>query len=369
MPQSSRKMIFHIPADLDENAVSASGIRPLKMIKGFEKAGFYVEKVCGTASERKAKCSEIINKIKNGEKYDFCYSESSTMPTLLTDRHHLPLHPFTDFGFFKELKRHNIPIGLFYRDVYWAFDLYKKSVSTLKRVFAVHFYKYDLKQYDKFVDTLFLPSLKMLQYIPGGVKIPNVQPLPSGCEIYDQITEKNGRSGLNILYIGGITQPLYDLTPLIEAVRGRKMLNLTVICRKNEYDSMKDFYKMEYEPNISVIHGSGEIVKESYKNADVFANLRVFDEYLKFAMPFKLFETVSYGVPVVASPGTAVADFVESNGIGWVVEENFGEFLQKLAENRALIEEKRQNVLKKRYENTWEARALFVAKQLCGEKK
>ena len=142
------------------------------------------------------------------------------MPTLLTDRHHLPLHPFTDFGFFKELKRHNIPIGLFYRDVYWAFDLYKKSVSTLKRVFAVHFYKYDLKQYDKFVDTLFLPSLKMLQYIPGGVKIPNVQLLPSGCEIYDQITEKNGRSGLNILYIGGITQPLYDLTPLIEAVRG-----------------------------------------------------------------------------------------------------------------------------------------------------
>lgn len=369
MPQNSRKMIFHIPAALDENAVSASGIRPLKMIKGFKKAGFEVDAVSGNAMERKAKASEIINKIKNGEKYDFCYSESSTMPTLLTDRHHLPLHPFVDFGFFRELKRNNIPIGLFYRDVYWAFDLYKKSVPTLKRVFAVHFYKYDLKQYDRFVDTLFLPSLKMLQYIPGGVKIPNVQPLPSGCEIYDQITEKNGRSGLNILYIGGITQPLYDLTPLIEAVRGRKMLNLTVICRKNEYDSMKDFYKMESEPNISVIHGSGEIVKESYKKADVFANLRVFDEYLKFAMPFKLFETVSYGVPVVASPGTAVADFVENNNAGWVVDGNYGEFLQNLAENKELVEEKKKAVIKAIPENTWEARALFVAKQLCGEKK
>ena len=369
MPGKNKKMIFHIPVPLDENAVSASGIRPLKMIKGFKEAGFEVDVVSGNAKERKAKILEIVNKIKNGEKYDFCYSESSTMPTLLTDRHHLPLHPFVDFGFFKELKRNNIPIGLFYRDVYWAFDLYKKSIPTLKRVFAVHFYKYDLKQYDKFVDTLFLPSLKMLQYIPGGVKIPNVQPLPSGCEIYDQIEEKNGHSGLNILYIGGITQPLYDLTPLIEAVRGRKMLNLTVICRKNEYDSMKDFYKMESEPNISVIHGSGEIVKESYKKADVFANLRVFDEYLKFAMPFKLFETVSYCVPVVASPGTAVADFVENNNAGWVVDGNYGEFLQNLAENKELVEEKKEAVIKAIPENTWKARALFVAKQLCGEKK
>lgn len=368
MPQNSKKMIFHIPLFLDENAMSASGIRPLKMIKGFKDAGFDVEIVSGNAKERNVKTAEILKKIKNGEKYDFCYSESSTMPTLLTDRHHLPLHPFVDFGFFKDLKKNGIPIGLFYRDVYWTFDLYKKSVPALKRIFAYCFYKYDLRMYNKFVDTLFLPSLKMFNYIPGEVKVPDVKALPSGCEIYKNTEQKNDHEGLNILYVGGITAPLYDITPLVKAVTNRSMLHLTVICRKNEYDAMKNYYNMESVPNISVIHGRGDIVEECYKKADIFSIVRSFDEYLTFAMPFKLFEALSHGIPVVTSPGTAVSDFVESNDVGWIVDGNYGEFLQNLAENKELLEEKRKNVIKAIPENTWEARALSVAGQLCNRR-
>ena len=367
MPQSSRKMIFHIPLPLDENAMSASGIRPPKMLKGFEEAGFEVDAVTGNAEERKAKSLEILNKIKNGEKYSFCYSESSTMPTALTEKHHLPLHPFFDFAFFKELKKNGIPIGLFYRDIFWAFDLYKKSVSPLKRFFAYTFYKYDLKMYNKFVDVLFLPSVQMLNYIPFDMKIKNVCGLPSGCEVYELEQQKHDGEGLNILYIGGVTTPLYDITPLVEAVKNNRGLSLTVVCRKNEYDVMKNYYNMESVPNISVIHGRGDIVEDCYKKADVFSIVRSFDEYLTFAMPFKLFEAVSHGVPVVTSPGTSVADFVESNDVGWVVDGNYGDFLQKLAENKKLIEEKRKSVIKAIPENTWKARALFVAKQLSEE--
>ena len=363
MPQSNRKMIFHLPLFLDENAMSASGIRPLKMIQGFKDAGFEVDVVSGSALERKARAAEILKKIKNGEKYDFCYSESSTMPTLLTDTHHLPLHPFVDFGFFRELKKNGIPIGLFYRDVYWTFDLYKKSVSFLKRNFAYCFYKYDLRKYNELVDTLFLPSLKMRKYIPLEMTVPNVQALPSGCEIHENF-RRDEHEGFNILYIGGITPPLYDITPLVKGVTDRPMLHLTVVCRKNEYDAMKDYYNMESVGNISVVHGRGGIVEECYKKADVFAIVRSFDEYLTFAMPFKLFEAVSHNIPVLISPGTSAADFVESNDVGWVIDENYGEFLQKLAENRELLEEKRKNVIKAIPENTWEARALFVAKQL-----
>lgn len=369
MPQNSRKMIFHIPVALNENAVSASGIRPMKMVKGFKKAGFEVDVVSGNAIERKAKASEIIDKIKNGEKYDFCYSESSTMPTLLTEKHHLPLHPFLDFGFFKELKRNNIPIGLFYRDVFWAFDLYKKSVPLPKRLFALPFYKYDLKKYNELVDVLFLPSLRMKDAIPANIEIPKVLALPSGGEKVD-IGQNNGKhSGLSILYVGGIVPPLYDLTPLFEAVKKRPMLHLTVVCRKNEYETMKSYYNIESESNIEIVHGIGKIVDDCYSKADVFAILCAFYEYWRFAMPFKLIESLAHGVPVVTYSGTAVADFVESNDVGWIVDGNYGEFLQNLAENKELLEEKRKNVIKAIPENTWEARALFVAKQLCGEKK
>lgn len=78
-----------------------------------------------------------INKIKSlieaGEKFDFCYSESSTMPTLLTEKNHLPSHPFLDFSFFKYLKKNNIKIGLFYRDIHWMFDFYGKGLNPIKR--------------------------------------------------------------------------------------------------------------------------------------------------------------------------------------------------------------------------------------------
>ena len=369
MLRNNKKMIFHIPLTLNEKAASASGIRPLKMIKGFKDAGFEVDTVSGNANERKAKCSEILNKIKNGEKYDFCYSESSTMPTLLTDRHHLPLHPFTDFGFFRELKRNNIPIGLFYRDVFWAFDLYKKSVPLLKRLFALPFYKYDLKKYNELLDVLFLPSMKMLEAVPAKITVPEVFALPSGGEDNAVRKELSEENGLSILYVGGILPPLYDLTPLIEAVRGRENLKLTVVCRQNEYDAMKDSYKTEGEPNISIVHGIGEIVDKCYEKADVFAILCSFYEYWKFAMPFKLIESVSHGVPVVTYSGTAVADFVESNDVGWVLDGSYGEFLQKLADNRGLVERKRESVIAAIPKNTWEARALFVAEQLGGVKK
>ena len=96
-----KRMIFHVPNYIDLEAKSGSNIRPIKMINAFKEIGYDVDVVMGYASERKSKIKEIKNNIKNGVKYDFLYSESSTMPTLLTEKNHLPTHPFLDFSFFK----------------------------------------------------------------------------------------------------------------------------------------------------------------------------------------------------------------------------------------------------------------------------
>ena len=63
---------------------------------------------------------------------NFLYSESSTMPTSLTEPHHMPTHPFLDFSFFYFCKRNGIKIGLFYRDIYWKFEIYKEKVHGIK---------------------------------------------------------------------------------------------------------------------------------------------------------------------------------------------------------------------------------------------
>jgi len=81
----------------------------------------------------------------------------------------LPIAPFLDFNFFKFCKDENIKIGFFYRDIHWNFEQYKTTVPLLKRKFAEFFYKYDLINYNKYIDILYLPSSKMADYIPHNL--------------------------------------------------------------------------------------------------------------------------------------------------------------------------------------------------------
>src|SRR5699024_12009507 len=104
-------IIFHHPLPLDLNARSASGIRPKRMLQAFRELGYEVDLVTGYAKERKAAVKAVKEKIKQGIQYDFVYAESSTMPTIMTEPHHLPLHPFLDFSFFRFCKKQDIPVG------------------------------------------------------------------------------------------------------------------------------------------------------------------------------------------------------------------------------------------------------------------
>src|SRR5699024_1878719 len=129
-----KQCIFHIPIDLRGQKNSGSSVRPNKMIEAFQNIGYKVEIIMGDGKKKK--------KIKKREKYDFLYSESSNLPTLLTETHHFPRYPFLDFRFFRFCKKHNIKIGLFYRDVHWKFDHFKKGKSKYKLIIGEWFYKY-----------------------------------------------------------------------------------------------------------------------------------------------------------------------------------------------------------------------------------
>ena len=121
-----KKCIFHIPNSLEGNY--GSHVRPQKMMQAFKDIGYDVDVVMGYGKERKQSIKKIKKNIRAGMKYDFMYSESSTMPTLLTEKNHLPLYPLLDFSFFRFCKKNGIRIGLFYRDIYWKFQIYKESV-------------------------------------------------------------------------------------------------------------------------------------------------------------------------------------------------------------------------------------------------
>ena len=98
-----KRMIYHHPLPLTEGATSASGIRPVQMKHAFEKVGYEVWDVTGFTKERVQRAADVRHALRRGIRFDFCYSESSTMPMSMTNPTHLPTRPFLDSSFFRTL--------------------------------------------------------------------------------------------------------------------------------------------------------------------------------------------------------------------------------------------------------------------------
>ena len=95
-----KRCIFHYPNPISDKMSAGSSVRPNQMLNAFKLCGYIVDDVTGYGSERKQKIREIKKNIKNGVKYDFVYSESINIPTVLSEENHIPIYPFLDFSFF-----------------------------------------------------------------------------------------------------------------------------------------------------------------------------------------------------------------------------------------------------------------------------
>lgn len=315
-----KRCIFHTPNNVDKDAKSGSSKRPLRMLEAFKENGYIVDVVMGYAKERKKQIEYIKNNIENGVKYDFLYSESSTMPTALTEKNHLPTHPFLDFSFLKYCSKRKIKVGLFYRDIHWMFSHYKNNVSIWKRLITIPFYKYDLYRYRKLIDVLYLASDEVKEYLPPKNKNSKdvrykIHILPPGCEIEPILHYREDNTKLRIFYVGGISNDLYNFKKLFEVVKDNKKVSLKICCREDDWNKVKDEYEKYLSDNISIVHLTGEKLKECYENTDVCSLLFNENDYMKMAMPVKTFEYLSYNKPIIATEGTVSGEFVKSNKI------------------------------------------------------
>ena len=358
------RLIFHIPLKIDRNDPSASQIRPQKLMNAFTELGWEMDVVEGYARERKRQISIIKEKIRKGVHYDFCYSESSTMPTLLTEPHHLPTHPCLDFGFLAFCRRNGIPVGLFYRDIHW---LYANKGDGLKQRVAYWFYRYDLMQYGKLLDTLFLPTLDMQKRIPYPFTC-HVCELPAGYQSstksHTTEIEKNNEK-LNLLYVGGVGGN-YNLLPLIDAVANMTGVQLTLCCRSYDWKTIHNTDEPHLTPTVRVVHLGGKELEDAYMRADLFT-MTMNTEYLRFAAPYKLFEAIGHRLPILAASGTWSGDMVERNKIGITCENEAGVIrntLQTICNNRELLEQYKVNLDTVAEQNTWQARCRQIATAL-----
>jgi len=358
----NKRIIFYYPAPFNRNASSASGIRPVKMYDAFVEAGYIVDKIVGYSKDRLLCFRKIRNNVNNGIRYEFVYGESTTMPTELSDPKHIPIHPFLDFRFFKFCRRNDISIGIFYRDIYWRFPEYKEKVSTVKRHIALFFYYFDLIQYRRYLNTLFLPSVNMSKYIPFTKEKQIFHDLPPGhdCDLTDELVVDNP---LKLIYVGGIGS-LNRLHMLFESLIDNKNIKLTVCTRKNEWTAvMNDYVNISLSNNIAIEHQSGDSLKLLYNDANLALLFMPIDDYKSFAVPFKLYEYIGYCLPIITSKGTFAGNIVEKLNIGWNIEyskDSFENLLKYLSENLWEVKEKFENIRKIQHLHSWYQRVKTV---------
>lgn len=322
-----KKVIIYYPFPLREPK-SGSTVRPIKMLQAFKELAqekkIKIIDIVGESSERNNKIKQLC---KNVDPKDilFCYIENSTLPIWLTDKDHLPRRPLLEFKLFSYLSRNNIPIGLFYRDIYWLFkDEY--PLKGLKRLIMKCIYRMELYFYKSYVTHFFLPSIEMNKYTK--FKDDKVYALPPGSEIrIRNIIEPSNKKGLlTIIYVGGISEK-YGLDILLKAVA---LLNspiirvrLILVCRENEFKKYINKFKPYLnKPWLEIFHAHGSGLDSIYEQADIAVIPRLRTIYNDFAVPVKLFEYVSYGLPIVATNCTAQAKIIKEQKLGIITHDD-----------------------------------------------
>ncbi len=357
------KMIFIYTGRLSDDPKAGSAVRPVRMLEAFKEIGYDIAEVTGYSAERKKTIAALRKEIRGGVKYDFCYMETTTMPIALGDPGHLPVRPFLDLRFISFLKRNVIPVFVFYRDCHWRFPMYGRNIGPIKKRAALAFYRMEFFWLDRNCDVMYLPAFPMDRYLPRGSR--RIEILPPGC-----VPVPHGFSPhagcLEILYVGGVTPPIYTLDGLLETVRSSPFLRLSIVCREAEAASLKQIC-LEI-PNVRILHLNTAETRECYLQADVASLFLEPGEYFSMTLPVKLFEAIGYGVPILARSGTESGRFVAENGLGWVASgpEEARAVLRRLSERPEELEAARLRVREASARHTWAERARQVARDAEG---
>lgn len=364
-------VIVHLPYELQAHPDSAPQLRPRRIIDGFRSLGADVTVVSGKARDRKVQMREVLHSVKEGRyKPTLVYSESSGWPNAFSEGRKTSFHPRLDVKFLRSIRRFGVPIGLFYRDVYSLDPSYYDVPlsSRLRRYVLAWLGKRDRQEYSSYVDRLYFPSLLMARRVSEYHG--QVDELPPGATIRKVSTPaaEKGARGLNLLYVGGLGA-LYQLHLLVRVVASLADVSLTICTREADWESQKHEYIPLLNDNVSIVHKSDDELDALYDWADLTVLTVAPSDYRTFTYPVKLFDYIGYGLPIIATKGTLVAQYVEEHNLGWTVsydDKDLRDLLGSLSDTKtSVFEEARSKVVQHRNFVSWERRAQKVIDDLA----
>ena len=367
-------MIFHAPFPLQPGRLAASILRPLAMRQAFADLGYRVMEVTGYAAQRRQAMLRVRAAIAAGAAPAFVYGENATIPNALTEPRHLPPHPLLDLSFFRDCQRAGVPVGIFYRDVYWRFPQFRKGINPILEAGLQATYRGELLAYQRLGIHLFLPSRAMGRHIPF-LTPERASALPPGAPAVEAGGGSRPTVGapdaedLDLLFVG-VLQDNYRLDACLRAVSQTPGTRVTLCVRQETWEETREHYApLLPAGRADVVHRSGSELLPLYERADLGVLFTEPNPYWDFAVPYKLYEYLAHELPVIAVRGTQTGRLVQEMGIGWVLEYDAGALsalLRHLREAPEEIEAVRRRMREVLPSQTWQARARQVAEELTG---
>ena len=367
-------MIFHAPFPLQPGRLAASILRPLAMRQAFADLGYRVMEVTGYAAQRRQAMRRVRAAIAAGAAPAFVYGENATIPNALTEPRHLPPHPLLDLSFFRDCQRAGVPVGIFYRDVYWRFPQFRKGINPILEAGLQATYRGELLAYQRLGIHLFLPSRAMGRHIPF-LTPERASALPPGAPAVEAGGGSRPTGGAPVaeeldLLVVGVRQDNYRLDACLRAVSQTPGTRVTLCVRQETWEETREHYApLLPAGRADVVHRSGSELLPLYERADLGVLFTEPNPYWDFAVPYKLYEYLAHELPVIAVRGTQTGRLVQEMGIGWVLEYDAGALsalLRHLREAPEEIEAVRRRMREVLPSQTWQARARQVAEELTG---
>lgn len=309
--ESSKKVLYVIHGELGRVS-SGSGVRPAAMYYAFLERGWDVHLLSGHCGrgEGKQRRSEVRKAMAWLQKDhpDFCYIESSTYPMMY----------HCDYALVRLLWREKIPTAYFYRDFFRRFpSLFPRRsglVNKLKEVY-LDFLQWRTDAVLNNVDLVYFPSEACFRYFHYR----HMRALPPA----GQLSASALNSGFvpdcrrTSIYVGGVSE-VYGTPMLLEAF---SILNengvqypLILVCREGEFEDT--FPNFTFPAWLKLYHAFGKELEPLYALASLGLLTLSPNEYTQMAVGSKLFQYISYGLPVLSTDAAAMKSLIDENEFG-----------------------------------------------------
>lgn len=321
-----------------EGGTSGSGVRPRKMYDALLAEGHEVRLLSGAQGNLRTRGTRL-QRVKETERWldshrpDLCYIESPVYPIMWA----------ADRRLIARVHAMGVPVGYFYRDFYRRFpELYPgpaDPVGKLKEK-ALDVLQDLTDRLLRKADIVYFPSMAAARLFSYA----DMRALPPAGEDRGETYPQSERN--TCIYVGGLGghyggEILLRAFELLNA--GDERYPLLLVCRKQEWDAVAP--ELKKGTWLEVHHTSGSGLTPLYRRAELAVLPIEKTAYTDLAVNVKFFEYLSYGLPVASTDVTAIAELVETNGVGCVSEaspEALSETIRSMLADPGAMERRRR---------------------------